>query len=326
MSAYEIEDEVFRMATFLRRRAMGDTVQEAAAAAREQFLDYDIRAPWVNAARRTVLPFISYTYRAVPVVAQSILHRPWKLAKYFTIAYMANMLAYSLAPGDEEEERRTMQESQQGYTWLGVPRMVRMPWRDEYGNPVFLDARRWVPAGDVFDTNVGNTAVPVPAPLQWGGPLMLGAELALNKVAFTGKPITDPQTDTAGDMAGKVASWAWKSWMPSAAYIPGSWYWDKTWKAVEGGRDIMGRPYSVGQALSSSVGVKVQPHDVQLGYAFRSFDLKNGERNLRYQARRLAGDKQRGLISEEVFKREMRHIEEKMRRIEQKARELQGMD
>lgn len=47
---------------------------------------------------------------------------------------------------------------------------------------------------------------------------------------------------------------------------------------------------------------------------------------MRYQARRLAGDKQRGLISEEVFKREMQHIEEKMRRIEQKARELQGMD
>lgn len=326
VSAYEIEDEVFRMATFLRRRAMGDNAQEAAAAAREQFLDYDIRAPWVNAARRTVLPFISYTYRAVPVVAQSILHRPWKLAKYYTIAYMANMLAYSLAPGDEDEERRTMQESQQGYTWLGVPRMARMPWRDEHGNPVFLDVRRWVPAGDVFDTNVGNTAVPVPSPLQWGGPLMLGAELALNKVAFTGKPITDPQTDTGGDMAGKVASWAWKSWMPSAAYIPGSWYWDKTWKAVEGGRDIMGRPYSVSQALASSVGVKVQPHDVQMGYAFRSFDLKDGERTLRYQARRLAGDKQRGLISSEVFKREMQHIEEKMRRIEQKARELQGMD
>ncbi len=326
VSAYEIEDEVFRMATFLRRRAMGDNAQEAAAAAREQFLDYDIRAPWVNAARRTVLPFISYTYRAVPVVAQSILHRPWKLAKYYTIAYMANILAYSLAPGDEDEERRTMQESQQGYTWLGVPRMARMPWRDEHGNPVFLDVRRWVPAGDVFDTNVGNTAVPVPSPLQWGGPLMLGAELALNKVAFTGKPITDPQTDTGGDMAGKVASWAWKSWMPSAAYIPGSWYWDKTWKAVEGGRDIMGRPYSVSQALASSVGVKVQPHDVQMGYAFRSFDLKDGERTLRYQARRLAGDKQRGLISSEVFKREMQHIEEKMRRIEQKARELQGMD
>jgi N12 class adenine-specific DNA methylase len=76
IDAYRFEDEIFRMATYIRRRHTGMDAPTAAREAREQFLDYDIRAPWVNAARRTVLPFISYTYRAVPVVAKSVAARP----------------------------------------------------------------------------------------------------------------------------------------------------------------------------------------------------------------------------------------------------------
>src|SRR5690606_21945937 len=205
MNAYQLEDEIFRMATYLRRREMGDSPQAAAAMAREQFLDYDIRAPWVNAARRTVLPFISYTYRAVPVIARSIAERPWKLAKYYTLAQACTVMAYAMAPGDEDEEQRTMRDEIQGYTWLGIPRMVRMPWRDENDNPVFLDIRRWIPAGDVFDTNQGTMGeLGIPAPIQASGPLMLAAELALNKQAFTGQPIYDEVTDTPMERAANV--------------------------------------------------------------------------------------------------------------------------
>lgn len=326
VSAYEIEDEVFRMATYMRRLDQGDSPAEAAAAAREQFLDYDIRAPWVNAARRTVLPFISYTYRAVPVIAQSIAHRPWKLAKYYTLAYLANALAYGLAPGDEDEERRTMRDDQQGMTWFGIPRMLRMPWRDDLGNPVFLDIRRWIPAGDVFDMNQGQSAVPVPAPVQLGGAVMLAFELALNIEAFTGKQIVDHDTDGAVDVAAKVGDWAWKSWMPSAAYVPGSYYWEKAWTAAEGGRDIMGRPYSLPQAISSSVGVKVQPHDVRLGYTYRAWDLNGKLRKHRRQARQLGSDLNRGLISQESYGREMARLKKKLERLEVEAKRLQGRE
>ncbi len=60
--------------------------------ARDQFLNYDIRAPWVNAARASMLPFISYTYRVVPLVAKAMAERPWKMAKYITVAYAINAL------------------------------------------------------------------------------------------------------------------------------------------------------------------------------------------------------------------------------------------
>ena len=321
---YQLEDEIFRMATFMRRLDLGDTAADAALIAREQFLDYDIRAPWVNAARRTVLPFISYTYRAVPVVAESMIHRPWKLAKYITIAHLANTLAYELAPGDEDEERRTMRREAQGSTWVGTPRMIRMPWRDEHDNPVFMDVRRWIPAGDVFDMNQGQSAVPIPAPLQFGGPLMLGAELALNKQAFTGQPIRDRDTDTPGEAVRKVSDWAWKSWMPSAAWIPGGWYWDRIWTAAGGGRDMVGRPYSLPQAVVSSVGIKVQPHDVELGYYYRGRDLDFQRRSVQAQARQAQRDLSRGLITERQYEREVELIERKMGMLEQEYRALHG--
>jgi len=86
ISIYQLEDEIFRMATYLSRLHKGDAPEVAAHFARDQFLNYDIRAPWVNMARSTFLPFIAYTYRAVPVIARSIAARPWKLAKYIVIA------------------------------------------------------------------------------------------------------------------------------------------------------------------------------------------------------------------------------------------------
>lgn len=323
---YQIEDELFRMATYMRRLDLGDEPIDAARTAREQFLDYDIRAPWVNMARRTVLPFISYTYRAVPVVAHSIIHRPWKLAKYFTLAYLANTLAYILAPGDEDEERRTMRDDQQGMTWIGTPRMLRMPWMDEYGNPVFMDIRRWIPAGDVFDMNQGNSALPIPAPIQFGGPLLLGFEFALNKQAFTGEEIVSRDTDTTAEAAGKTADWLYKSWMPSAAYIPGSYYWEKFWKASDGARDILGRPYSVPQALLSSIGIKVQPHDVKLGYEFRSRDLASQARIIKADMRRAESDKERGIITQGEYLKIRARAKRKMLKLKEQADKLSGRD
>ena len=66
------KDQLFRMATYMRRRSQGESPQVAALNARDQFLNYDIRALWIVMMRNTLFPFISYTYRAVPKLAESI--------------------------------------------------------------------------------------------------------------------------------------------------------------------------------------------------------------------------------------------------------------
>ncbi|MEQ9131109.1 MAG: LPD1 domain-containing protein [Salinisphaeraceae bacterium] len=318
---YQAEDEVFRMATYMRKRSQGMAPREAALEARDQFLNYDIRAPWVNAARRSVLPFISYTYRAMPVVAKSVALRPWKLAKYMSVAYAVNALGYALAPGDEDEERRSLRSYEQGDTWIGAPRMIRMPYADEYGNPVFLDVRRWVPAGDVFDMNQGHGAVAMPAWLQFGGPMLLGAELMLNKQAFTGREIVNHEADDWWDKTGTIADWAWKSWMPSAAWIPGSWYFSKLGDAMTGARDYQGRPYDLGSAALSSVGVKLKPQDVDEGFFWKGVEFDRVERELKARMSRIGRDYNRGLISRDAHQKRQQRVIKKLSNLNEKRRE-----
>ncbi|UVC14695.1 strawberry notch-like NTP hydrolase domain-containing protein [Mesorhizobium onobrychidis] len=323
LDAYRIEDELFRMATYMRRRQLGDEPAVAADFARQQFLDYDIRAPWVNAARNTVLPFIAYSYRAVPLIARAMATRPWKLPKYFLIAYALNALAYGWDDDDEEErERASLRDEEQGYAWIGVPRMLRLPFRDGNGLPMFLDIRRWIPAGDVFDTNQGSGALPIPAPIQLGGPMMMAAELALNKQGFTGDPITNDLTDDWWDKAGKVGDYAWKSWMPSAAWVPNSWYWTKIENSLKGATDAKGRDYDLPSALASSVGIKVKGQDVQEGLFWHGYDMKKVEQELRAQARALGRKRERNLISQGEFDRSMSSIMTKMDNLAEKRADL----
>ncbi|TIW23769.1 MAG: hypothetical protein E5V63_24210 [Mesorhizobium sp.] len=324
LDAYRIEDEVFKLASYRASIARGETPEHAAAAAREQFLDYDIRAPWVNTARNSVLPFISYTYRAVPVIARAIATRPWKLAKYAMVAYALNALAYAWDDdGDEDKERASLRDEEQGRTWLGTYRMMRMPWRNADGLPVFLDTRRWIPAGDVFDTNQGSSVLPIPAPLQFGGPLMLAFELALNKSAFTGDPIRNELTDTWWDAAGKTGDYLWKSWLPSAAWVPHSWYWTKIENAAKGATDAKGRPYSLPEAIASSVGVKLKPQDVETGLFWHYKDIKDADQALRAEARTLARQRERGLISQKAFDAGMQSLLDKRDRLVERVKELQ---
>ena len=319
---YGVEDEVFRMALFIRRRQQGASAKDAAIEARDQFVNYDIRAPWVNAARRSVLPFIGYMYGAAPVIAKSVMTRPWKLAKYITVGYALNALAYALLPGDEDRERRSMRENEQGRTWIGAPRMLRTPWADQYGNPIFLDIRRWIPAGDIFDLNQGQSPVPIPAPLQFGGPLMMGFELALNKQAFTGREIVNNKTADWWDKTAKISDWAWKSWMPSAAWVPGSWYWTKIENALYGVREpYTQRPYSLPLAVSSSFGVKLKPQDVQEGMRTHGRAFKHIEDNLKAEINRLAHDLDRGMLTRERYEKERQHVIDKLRNLGKRERE-----
>jgi hypothetical protein len=210
--------------------------------------------------------------------------------------------------GEEDYQRRSLRTEEQGYTWIGAPRMIRMPWDDDYGNPVFLDVRRWVPAGDVFDMNQGSGALPLPAWLQFGGPLMIGAELMLNKQAFTGREITNPYTDDAADRAEMVGGFLWKSWMPSAPWVPGSWYWEKISNAASGVRDREGRPYSISAAVSSSVGIKAKAQDVEQGFDFHGYEFDRIERELNAQLRRLTDDYMNGRFSRARYERELARI------------------
>jgi DNA repair protein RadC len=316
---YRIEDEVFRTATVIRKLQQGYPMAEAARMAREQFLNYDIRAPWINAGRRSVMPFISYTYRAVPAITEAIMRRPWKLAKYILVAEVANAMAYAVSGGDEEYERGSLREEVQGNISFGVfpggvPRMLRLPSNDEFGRPQFLDIRRWIPAGDVFDLH-NASPIPIPTWMHFSGPLMIAGEMALNRSAFTGQDIVDPLADDAGDKFVKYINFGFQSLAPSAPWIPNSWYWNRISEA--GVRtDPVGRTNSRGQAVLQSIGIKASSQDPELGYVYKAREFEATARALKAQLNKAARDYQRNIINEAGWREAQEAFRHKMGTLE----------
>jgi N12 class adenine-specific DNA methylase/predicted ABC-type ATPase len=268
---YEAEDQVFRLAAWLKAKEDGASDLVAGKIARRSFLDYNINAPWVQALRNTVLPFISFTYRAVPMLLETAARKPHKLMKLGLVAGAINALGYMLSGGDEDDERALLPEEKAGSIFGMVPKLIRMPWNSEMIKdgqsvgeaPVFLDIRRFVPVGDIFDLGATHSAVPMLPFTVPGGPLALMSELVSNKSQFSGRAIT-LETDTAVEKFWKVTDHLYKAFAPNIIVLPGTHAWTGAVNASTGKTDSFGREQSVGQATASAFGVKLgsYPKDV----------------------------------------------------------------
>ena len=168
---YQSEDAAFRMGLFMDRISKGMTPAEAAADAKKWFIDYDINAPLINMMRRGPTPFLSYTYRVIPLLAEAAVRRPWKFAKWSTGAYLLNEAGKEFGPGNEEKERVLMRDSMKEKLF-GIPFLpstnIKTPFASErkgWGGeeiPLYLDVKRFIPGGDVFSLGEKSLGVPIP--------------------------------------------------------------------------------------------------------------------------------------------------------------------
>lgn len=323
INLYQAEDDVFRLAAWLKAKEEGQPDIEAGKRARKSFLDYNINAPWIQAMRQSAWPFISFTYRAVPMLLEVAGKKPHKLMKLMMIAGGLNALGALMAGGDDGEERKLLPEEKAGKIWGMVPKLIRMPWNDEFGSPVYLDIRRFVPVGDVFDVGQGNAAIPVLPGLMPGGPLVLAGEVVLNRSAFTGKPIT-LDTDTGAQQAAKVADHLYKAFAPNILGLPNTYATEGVVGSMTGRTDAFGREMSTAQAVASSFGVKLgsYPADVLRRNlnAKAQAELMEIQKNIsqlkrQRQTNRLDADEYRDAVEYELAKKQkiMRELQEKMR-------------
>lgn len=322
MDLYQAEDDVFRLAAWLKAKEQGATDLEAGKVARRSFLDYSINAPWISAMRSTAFPFIAFTYRAVPMLLETAGKHPEKLLKLMALAGGLNALGVMLGGGGDDEERKLLPEEKAGRIWGMVPKLIRMPWNDAHGSPVYLDIRRWIPVGDVVDVSAGHAAVPLLPAMYPGGPLVVFGELVANKSMFTGKPIV-LETDTAGEKAGKVLDYLWKAFSPNLVGVPGTYATQGVADSITGRTDKFGREMSTAQALASSVGVKLgsYPADVlrnnlmaRQRAEIAEIDRVVGELKRRRQTNRIdADDFEREMLAQRQKKQKLRtELAEKM--------------
>jgi hypothetical protein len=320
---YQAEDDVFRLAAWLAAKERGVDDLQAGREARKSFLDYDINAPWVDAMRRSAWPFIAFTYRAVPMLIETAAKRPHKILKLATMLGALNMLGVAMSgddDGEDERRRRMLPEEKAGKVWGVVPKLIRMPWNDKHGSPVYLDIRRFIPVGDIVDTGSNQAALPVPPGLMPGGPLVILAEVLMNKSSFTGKPIV-LETDTGVESASKVLGHLYKALAPNLLGLPGTYATDSVVNAGNGKTDAFGREQSMAQALASSIGVKLgsYPEDVMRRNVTGKASAERTE--ITRVMRDLQRQRQRNAISESEFDSKMEVQRGKLQKLSEETRE-----
>ena len=318
--AYRWEDEVFRMVSYMHDRSRGVSEEDAVQNSLDRFLNYDIRAPWPNALRRTILPFFSYTYAFIPQMIKAVVSKPWKVAKLFTIAYAIEALSEALLGGDADEERKLMRPIDQGHTWAGLPTMLRLPVADRHGNPMYLGMRRLLPGGGIMETD--NNILGVYEWMAIGGPIQIAGEVAWNRSQFTGQDIVNDMVDTGPEKAAKRMEYIWRALVPNLGFLPGTWNYENLTRAFGNDVDMFGRQYDIPTAMIRQFGPKLYPFDKTGQHALRVMEYQRELQALNADLMQKSRLYSRNRMSKAEFDKYTAKTREKIQRVSDKLADL----
>ena len=258
---YRVEDHIFRLNAFIHKMQQGYSPSDAAMFARKQFIDYDIDAPAINFLRHSVTPFLAFSYRIIPILAETAIVRPWKYAKYAALGYALNKIGATMGGGEADKERQLLPKTSAGNI-LGIPilptKEIKLPFTDKQGNSKYINIQRIFPGGDVLD--LGTGILPgVPAPLQpsvgIAGDILFGlAGIDL----FTKKMDQTRGISVLEDVTGSLKSIGVKL-IPNFPFLPGSYSTKRIERAQPGREEIspFREPESELQAILNAFGIKV---------------------------------------------------------------------
>ena len=306
-TAYRVEDEVFKMALYRMARSKGLSNTEARDYTLNFFFDYGEVPQGIKFVRDTgLLPFVSYTYKAIPAVLRGALTRPHRFLAVTGLMYALNALSYAMLgdDADEEEERKYMPEYMKGFTSFGTPKLIRLPWNDRQGKPMFIDVYRWLPLGDFADVGNRTGGLPLPQFMNPNGPVVSTYNALVNNTdTFTGGKLTqDYMTDSEKTIV--RAKWIAGQILPASVGMPFSYHtnnvMDGLKNQMEGtkfaevledlgwtGKTYRGEDKQLYRAALGAFGIKVRgekPEDLRAATQRR---LYSQEREIRADMRRI---------------------------------------
>lgn len=323
---YQGEEAWFKLAKFIQETEAGATPKAAAKAAQKALFDYTEVPPFVEWARTSPVgaPFITFTYKALPQIIETGITHPWRLGGLVAGIYAMEEGA-RLALGIDEIQldflKRIMPDRMKGDP-LGLgPKALLLPYKDRYGQLMFLDLTYILPWGDIGETGASGILQGTPG---YAGPLRAIAEVMLNTSGFTGKVIYE-ENDSTKVKVQKVSDYIYKWALPSLApAIPGvtkgGYGFERLWSSGMGvmdpTEDYFGRVSTPATAIASAIiGLKTNPFDPQIQIFFRRRHFETAFEDLEAGAYRIRNH--RGLSLEE----KQNQLEE----LQKKAQTLRGI-
>ena len=231
LASYNMGDNVFRFAAFLQRAGtltkqrnettLSDkTIFDAGLYAKGAFIDYDIDAFGIKMARQTVMPFVSYTYGIVPVLARIAATKPWMIANVFATMALLDFAMAALAGDDDDEIRELGPKGMEDRMFGFGPSMhVRLPFFGDSENPVYLRWGDYVPMASSVRGGMPNSFMGIESWPQGMSPsnpfFTLGATM-FGFDTFRGESFFAP-TNTSGDNVKEVLRRSYDLFAPPMA-------------------------------------------------------------------------------------------------------------
>ncbi|PKM43260.1 MAG: hypothetical protein CVV05_15550 [Gammaproteobacteria bacterium HGW-Gammaproteobacteria-1] len=233
---YRMEDEVFKLSVFSAQRRRGAAPDVAAREAQAFFFDYNDLPEGVKIIRDfpVGVPFISYTYFAIPAIARNAVQHPERMlaiaAAYEAMNYAA-LVHDGMGPGEywatAEAEDTVSPPWERGRALWGARNTIHLPSPEGYR----LSLGRAHALGNPFMDEAGGReklpTVPYVANF-WGSSVFGGNPLhsILDVMAnedWKGKEIYAPGAPQEEKIRA-AAAYLYQAWTPSNPAVPGSYH------------------------------------------------------------------------------------------------------
>ncbi len=344
---YSMEDEVFRLGLYKLARSKGLSKSAAVDYAQQYMFDYSDIPPAVRFARDSgAIPFVTYTYKAVPAMLRLSLTRPHRVALNMALLWGINKASYfmlGLDDDDEDEERKYMPDYQKGmtamsipFTDMGIPKLLRMPFNDENGDPVYLDIMRMTPLGDFWDWTNQSGGIPMP---NWGtpnGPIFGHFAAAVtNKDLFSGRPLVN-DTMSMKEKTQIYTKYVASQWLPSSVAFAGSYHTNNVLDGLKSqfegtelsnaledmgytGTNYRGDEVELKRALPGSFGIKIRGQSVSEQKQKALVKLNNERKALKSE---ITKTRKNGTMTEARKQAKIEDLQERIRTLSDKMAEF----
>jgi hypothetical protein len=248
---YNMNEQLFKYAKYLHNIEKGMTKVDAAADAVIPTFNYSEITPMIAKARSHVVPFATWTSKVIPYTFEMTVKHPIRVGKWFAMFYGLQKYALEQA-GMSEEEFETYRQQWPEYMQKGA--YLLLPWRDSRDRLNMVDLTYMVPGlGDMremtgkglWESVFQHPAITIPSQLLTGK-------------TFSGAPYRH-EWQTPMMKRWEDIKHVWEATMPS--WFMGSDY-NKYVKVLSEQPGAM----TMGQALASQFGMKMQPLDDEYMY------------------------------------------------------------
>jgi len=281
---YRAEEQIAKLIKFQHGVEAGIHPKLAAKDAQKWLFDYN-KIPDAVKAAKLAAPFFTFTYKAVPRVAEALMDNPLRVYKYkamFDAINTTSQKTMGMTPEQYAKEKKSLPP------WVlqglgGMPANLMLPYRDKDGRSQWLNLEYLLPLGqapDIFEQGVLKGGISNPV-------YNLISDLDKN-TDFKGQAIV-PVGATKKEATMKTIQYIYKtiapSFAPAIGELEGGYSWEKVSKAIQGVPDYAGRLRELGPVmLDVLAGIKITPVDVKEANQFKMADYQKQYQDLRKQA------------------------------------------